>query len=159
MKKLLMLLGAVVVLVGAAIGWLMFGGENRNNPEALRGRVDEYWQAVKINDQQTRYRMMTAYAEGKLQPDELRPLMSPQMSVLAYQIGEIRMEEDGTAEVVVDVTLTLPNFGGKGFHRQSRELWTYVGNDWYRGLGSEHRKQLKELSGKSETNADSEIKE
>lgn len=159
MKKLLLLLGAVIVLVAFAIGWMMLGGENRNNPEALRGRVAEYWQAVKINDQQTRYRMMTAYAEGKLQPDELRPQMSPQMSVLAYQIGEIRMEEDGTAQVVVDVTVTLPNFGGKGFHRQSRESWTYMGDDWYRGLRQDDRKQLQDLSAKPDSNADKEINE
>jgi hypothetical protein len=159
MKKILMLLGAVVVLVAAAIGWLMLGGENRNNPEALKGRVDQYWQAVKINDQHTRYRMMTAYAEGKLQPDELRAQMSPQLSVLAYQIGEIRMEEDGTAQVVVDVTVTLPNFGGKGFHRQSREFWTYMGDDWYRGLRQDDRKQLQDLSAKPDSNADKEINE
>ncbi|MFM2006597.1 MAG: hypothetical protein RLZZ09_2252 [Pseudomonadota bacterium] len=158
MKKLMVLLGVALVLIAAVVGWLMLG-ENRNNPEALRERVNEYWQAVKINDQHTRYRMMTAYAEGKLQPDELRPQMSPQMSVLAYQVGDIRIEQDGTADVTVDVTLTLPNFGGKGFHRQSREIWTYFGDNWYRGLRSEDRKQLRDYSDKPDSNTDEEIKE
>lgn len=158
MKKLMVLLGVALVLIAAVVGWLMLG-ENRNNPEALRERVNEYWQAVKINDQHTRYRMMTAYAEGKLQPDELRPQMSPQMSVLAYQVGDIRIEQDGTADVTVDVTLTLPNFGGKGFHRQSREIWAYFGDNWYRGLRSEDRKQLREYSDKPDSNTDEEIKE
>lgn len=146
MKKLLMGLGWLAVAVSALLAWVMLS-ENRANPEVLRARVNEYWQAVKTNDQHTRYKMMTAYAEGKMQPDQLRPQMSAQMSVLAYQIGDIRMEDDGTAQVEVDVTLTLPNFGGKGFHRRSRENWTYVGDNWYRGLRGEYRKQLKDTQG------------
>jgi hypothetical protein len=81
------------------------------------------------------------------------------MSVLAYQVGDIRIEQDGTADVTVDVTLTLPNFGGKGFHRQSREIWTYFGDNWYRGLRSEDRKQLRDYSDKPDSNTDEEIKE
>lgn len=158
MKKVLILLGVLAVAAGALLAWLMLS-DDHNNPEALRARVNEYWEAVKVNDQHTRYRMMTAYAEGKLQPDEIRPQMSPQMKVLTYQIGEIRMDDDGTAEVVVDVTLTLPNFGGKGFHRQSREAWTYVGNDWYRGMRGEYREQLRDFSGKPDSKSDAEVKD
>jgi hypothetical protein len=158
MKKLLLGLGVLAVLVSALLAWVMLG-ENHNNPEALRARVNEYWQAVKTNDQYTRYKMMTAYAEGKLQPDQLRPQMSQQMSVLAYQVNEIRVEDDGTAQVEVDVTLTLPNFGGKGFHRRSRENWTYVGDNWYRGLRGEYRKQLEDISGHSSPATEMEDKD
>lgn len=155
MKKLLIVSGLLAVAVSALVAWVMLS-ENRANPEVLRARVNEYWQAVKANDQHTRYKMMTAYAEGNLQPDQLRPQMSPQMSVLAHEIRDIRLEDDGTAQVEVDVTLTLPNFGGKGFHRRSREYWTFVGDNWYRGLSGEYRKQLKDTQGQPSPATDME---
>jgi hypothetical protein len=158
MKKLLMGLGWPAVAVSALLAWVMLS-ENRANPELLRARVNEYWQAVRSNDHHTRYKMLTAYAEGKMQPDQLRPQMSPQMSVLAHEIRDIRVEDDGTAQVEVDVTLTLPNFGGKGFHRRSRENWTYVGDNWYRGLRGEYRKQLEDNSGQSSPATEMEVKD
>lgn len=144
MKKIL-LIGGMILLAG--LGYLanqVINGK-RHDPEALRERVNQYWEAVRTNDQLTRYHLMTAYAEGHLQPDELQAQLSPQLQVLRYKVGEISMESDGTAEVAVDLELTLPKFQGKGFPRQSREPWAFVGDNWYRGLRKDDRNQIKDV--------------
>jgi hypothetical protein len=145
MKKLLFALVFGVLLLIAA-GLVYVRQEGRHNEEALRERVSQYWEAVKTNDQHTRYRMLAAYAEGKLQPDELRPQTSPNMKVLGFKIGKVTLEEDGTAQVEVEPEFTLPNFQGKGFKMSRKEIWSYIGGDWYRGLRSDY---LPEKTGKT----------
>lgn len=135
LKKILVTLAVVTGLVlamGAA--YIKMQRDAATNEVALRKRVSEYWEAVRLNDQHTRYRMLIDYADGKLQPDELRQQMSPQMRLLSFTIGEIKLERDGTAEVEITPQFTMSNFDGKGFSMQSKEYWTYANGDWYRGL-------------------------
>lgn len=144
MKRLLLLVGVVVVVVAGLLVSQVINGK-RNDPEALRDRVSQYWEAVRINDHLTRYRLMTGYAEGRLQPDQLPAQMSPELHVLSFKVGQISMEGDGTAEVEVDLQLTLPKFEGKGFQRKSREHWAYIGDNWYRGLRADDLAAIKKI--------------
>ncbi|MFM2007553.1 MAG: hypothetical protein RLZZ09_3208 [Pseudomonadota bacterium] len=137
MKKWLFALVSAILLLVAA-GLIFVKQEGRHNEAALNERVNQYWEAVKINDQHTRYRMMTAYVEGNLRPDQLKPQMSPNMKLLRFKVGKITMEEDGTAEVEIEPEFTLPDFQGKGFKMPRKEVWSYIGGDWYKGLRSDY---------------------
>jgi hypothetical protein len=145
MKKLLLVLVPLILLLVSA-GLFYVKQEGRNNEAALRERANQYWEAVRTNDQHTRYRMMAAYAEGRLQPDELKPQMSPNMKLLGFKVGKITLEEDGTAQVEVEPEFTLPDFQGKGFKMTRKEIWSYIGGDWYKGLRSDY---LPEKTGKA----------
>ncbi len=142
MKKTLLVLLPVVLLL-LAVGLFYFKQEGRRNETALRERANQYWEAVRTNDQHTRYRMMAAYVEGRMQPDELRPQMSPNMKLLGFKVGKITMEDDGTAEVEIEPEFTLPNFQGKGFKMARKEIWSYIGGDWYKGLRSDYLPEKK----------------
>ena len=142
MKKILMLVGVLVVLIGALLALKLADGK-RKDPEAVRARVNQYWEAVRINDLTARYQLLTGYAEGTLQPDQLPPQLSAQLKILSYRVGKITLEEDGLADVEVELEMTLPNFQGKGFMKKRRETWSYVGDNWYRGLRGEYLEELK----------------
>lgn len=147
MKKLLFGLVSVILLLVAA-GLLFIKQEGRNNEAALRERVSQYWEAVRANDQHTRYRMLAAYIGGNLQPDQLKPQMSPNMKLLSFKIGKVTMEEDGTAEVEIEPEFTLPNFQGKGFKMARKEIWSYIAGDWYKGLRSDYLPEKKDKAAK-----------
>lgn len=138
MKKLVVI-GVALVLAVAGFLFLKVADGKRNDPEAVRARVNQYWEAVRINDQVARYQLMTGYAEGTLQPDGMRPQMSAQLKVLGYKVGKITLEEDGMAQVEVELEMTLPNFQGKGFTKKRRDTWSYVGDNWYRGMRQEYQ--------------------
>ncbi len=141
-KKILIaiaVLTAIVMVAGAA--YFKIQRDAVINEASLRKRVTEYWEAIRLNDHQTRYRMLIEYADGKLQPHELGLPMSPQMKLLSFKVGEIRIERDGTAEVDILPEFTMAGFAGKGFTMATKESWTYTHGEWFRGLRREERVQ------------------
>lgn len=130
MKKWLLWLGiAASLIAGASYQWTKIA-ETRSREQLLQ-RVNEYWEAMRLNDLHTVYRLEAAAAEGKLRPDEAYRGNPDGIRILHHE-NEVVEINGNFATVKVNTKITFPELDGKEITGGvTNESWVRIKGDWY----------------------------
>ena len=130
-SKLLILAAVVIFLLAIVQGWALYS--RQLHEKQLEARAHAYWEALRLNDLQTAYRMETETATGHLLPHEVEVRRGFGMKVGSYTLSNIAVNGP-TATLDVAVMLTMADFQGKTFPGGTlKDQWSLIDGVWYHG--------------------------
>ena len=121
----------LLALTGLLAFWLAgCAGQPAKTPEqALAERAHAYWDAGKLRDAATIYRLESGSLDGKLTPDMVRIPASGAASLLSYEFKRIQIH-DKEAEIEVDAQILLPALH-KPYTDRRTDHWILIDGQWY----------------------------
>lgn len=119
----------IAIIAGGLYGTRSLMGRGEG---PLLDRVNAYWEAQRINDLLTRYKMEVRAATGELWPDEYPRVNDYRTRVLEYTINGMEISGD-MAKVNLTVRWTMPDWNGQSFKRPQEDIWTFHEGTWYHG--------------------------
>lgn len=133
-------LGLIMGMLVATAGC----GESRGTREQLLTRAGAYWEARRINDLATIYKMEAAAEEGHMSPDQVQKAPFGRIQLVGYTFREVKIEGDN-ASMIVDLKITIPDLKGKSVGGPSTvDRWSFIDGDWYHGLSAASVEKAKE---------------
>ena len=127
MKTRLLLLAILGVLA------LWLGGcavQPAKTPEqSLAERARTYWDAAKVHDLATLYRLEADALEGKLKPDDMPQRMSSGSQMISYEFKQIQIHGK-EAEIEVTAKFALPQLH-QPFTNTTKDHWILIDGQWY----------------------------
>lgn len=126
---------ALLIVAISAGGWFYYRDyQYRRSEEALLERAKIYWEAVRLNDMQTAYRMEAETAAGNLLPHEVEHRHDFGMRVVRYTLGKVNMIGGDAAEIGITTEVTMNEFGGHTIPGSDRQdQWTFIDGQWHHG--------------------------
>ena len=114
-------LGMLVLCLGGCAG-----NPAKTPEQALSERAHAYWEAGKLRDFATVYRLESDALDGKLRPDQAQP---PQSRLLSYEFKHIQIH-DKEAEIEVAEKFSLPQLH-QPFTSFTVDHWILIDGQWY----------------------------
>jgi hypothetical protein len=96
---------------------------------ALVQRAHQYWDAIKVNDQVTAYRIESGSIDGTLTPHAFRRDFSGSGRLVDYQFNQVRITGD-QAVIDIRVAYELPQLRNPVTWDKAI-AWTLVDGQWY----------------------------
>jgi hypothetical protein len=117
-------------VLGLLVLWLAgCAGNPAKTPEqALVERAHAYWDAAKLHDAATVYRLESGSLDGKLTPDAAQSMVL-NSSLLSYNFKHIQIH-DKEAEIEVEAKLSLPQLHTP-FTNRTTQHWILIDGEWY----------------------------
>lgn len=132
MKKRLFWVAAALTMIAVALVFFWRNHVNHSE-EALLQRVNEYWEAIKVNDLYTAYHLEAETASGNLLPHEVEVRREWGMQIVDFTLGDVTMYGDN-AEIKVNTTMTMAEFEGRTFPGGvMTDTWVFMKGKWYHG--------------------------
>ncbi len=120
-----------VAILGVLALWL--GGcavQPAKTPEqALAERARTYWDAAKVRDLSTLYRLEADALEGKLTPDAFSQRMSSPSQLISYEFKQIQIHGK-EAEIEVATKFAIPKLH-QPFTDTTKDHWILIDGQWY----------------------------
>lgn len=128
------------LILGLIIGLMLVVGANyirlylkNHSEEALKQRANVYWEAIRLNDLQTAYKLEAETAAGNLLPHDVEVNPEWGLKVVQFNLGNVVIVGD-VGEIDVTTMLTMMEFGGKTFPGGTKkDLWSFVDGQWFHG--------------------------
>lgn len=117
------ILGMLVLCLGGCSG-----NPEKTPEQALVGRAQAYWEAGKLRDFATVYRLESDALDGKLRPDQAQRT-APQSRLLSYEFKHIQIH-DKEAEIEVVGKFSLPQLH-QPFTSITVDHWILIDGQWY----------------------------
>ncbi len=110
--------------------------------QALRERVQVYWQAKRIHDEVTVYRMEAkSLSKESYTPQVHYRSRANKLRILGFSINDIQIDDD-KAMVSLEVAHGLVFFGKtQPVKKQISDSWTLIDGQWYHGRSGRHKGQ------------------
>lgn len=127
---------ALIVVLAGFLGFRHWqAGQEAASEAGLRERVNDYWEAVVLNNVHARYEMEASQHEGQLDPfDYYLKTMSGKTRIVAYQIDTIEIQGDA-AIAKLDVEKTFPALGAQSYPGKVTNHWIRLDGQWYHDAG------------------------
>jgi hypothetical protein len=104
----------------------------RSPEQALESRAREYWEAHRLRDYHTVYRLEAdAQPRGSLTPADMADFVrSKPDRVIQYTFKDV-VVNGAAGEVKIALRLGLANYEGAGVTKQIKDTWVLIDGQWY----------------------------
>lgn len=131
MKKKWIFIQSVLFAVLVA-GYFWRDYISKHSEEALLRRANQYWEAIKLNDLVTAYKLEAETVNGGLLPHDVELKHDWGIRIVNFKLGSVQYFDD-YATIELSTEITLPDSTKTRNRRPVEDVWTFTKGQWFHG--------------------------